>query len=128
MTAGLTWLGWTAALAFVQMCATAGLLTATQGLGVALGNRAGFAPPEGVLARAMRAHRNMVESFAVFAAAMLTVHIAGRENALSTLGGALFFFGRLAYLAIYVAGIPYARTVAWSVAVAGILLVLLPLF
>ena len=128
MSTELTLLAWSAALAFVQMCSTAGFITLSQGFGVSLGNRAGFAPAEGALTRAIRAHRNMVESFVVFAAVVLVAHAAGRENWLTTLGAELFLFGRLAYVALYIAGVAYLRTVAWTVAVTGILLVLLRLF
>ena len=66
----------------------------------------------------------MIESFSVFAAAVLAAHAAGRENWLATLGAELFLFGRLACAALYIAGVPYVRTVAWTVAITGVLLVL----
>ena len=128
MSTELTLLAWAAALAFVQMCSTAGYITLPQGFAVSLGNRADFAPPEGALTRAIRAHRNMIESFAVFAAVVLATHAAGRENWLTTLGAQLFLTGRLAYAALYIGGVPYLRTAAWTVAITGILLVLVRLF
>lgn len=128
MTTELTLLTWSTALAFVQMGSTAGFITLKAGVSVSLGNRADFGMPEGALGRAVRAHRNMVESLAIFAAAVLIASIAGRNNALTTLGAQLFFWGRLAYFPLYVAGIAYVRTLAWTVAVVGIALMLVPLF
>ena len=128
MTTAMTMLGWSAALAFVQMCSTAGFLTLTYGIPTSLGNREGLTPPEGALGRSVRAHRNMVESLVVFAAAVLTAHAAGRETELTALGAQLFFWSRLAYWPTYLAGIPYLRTIIWTVAITGILLVLIPLF
>ena len=70
----------------------------------------------------------MIESLAVFAAVVLIVHASGRENTMTALGSQLFFWSRLAYTAVYLAGIPYLRTIVWTVAITGILLVLVPLF
>ena len=128
MSIELRMLAWSTALAFLQMCSTAGLLTLTYGLKVSLGNRADLPAPEGALGRSIRAHRNMMESLAVFTAAVLLAHLAGRENSLTAIGSQLFFWSRVAYTAIYLAGVPYLRTGIWTVAVTGILLVLIPLF
>ena len=128
MSIELTMLAWSTALAFVQMCSTAGYLTLTYGIPVSLGNRADLPAPGGALGRSVRAHRNMIESLAVFTAAVLVVRVAGRENSLTALGSQLFFWSRLAYTAIYLAGIPYLRTIVWTIAITGILLVLVPLF
>lgn len=128
MTTELTLLTWSATLAFVQMCSTAGFITLKAGLPVSLGNRADFAMPVGALGRSIRAHRNMVESLAVFAAAVLVVQLAGKAGTLTALGAQLFFWGRVVYWPLYLAGVAYVRTVAWTVAVTGIALVLLPLF
>ena len=128
MTTELTLLTWSAALAFVQMCSTAGFITLKLGMPVSLGNRAEVGMPEGALGRSIRAHRNMVESLAVFAAAILVAHAAGHENGLTALGAQLFFWSRVAYWPLYVVGVPYLRTGACTVAVTGIALVLIPLF
>ena len=128
MNVELTMLAWSTALAFVQMCSTAGFLTLTLGIPVSLGNRADFAAPEGALGRSVRAHRNMVESLVVFAAASLVAHAAGREGTLTALGAQFFFWSRLAYWPVYLAGVPYLRTIVWTVAVAGVALVLIALF
>jgi len=128
MSIGLTMLAWSTALGLLQMVSTAGLLTLEYGIPISLGNREGLAPPEGLLGRSVRAHRNMVESLVIFTSAVLVVDVAGRSNGLTGLGAQLFFWSRLAYWPTYLAGIPYLRTVIWTAAVAGILLVLVSLF
>jgi len=40
------------------------------------------------------------------------------------LGAALFFWSRLAYFPVYLAGIPYVRTALWAVAVVGMAMIL----
>jgi uncharacterized MAPEG superfamily protein len=37
-------------------------------------------------------------------------------------GAQLFFWGRLAHGVIYIAGIPWARTAAWTVSILGLIL------
>jgi uncharacterized MAPEG superfamily protein len=43
-------------------------------------------------------------------------------------GSQIYFYARVFYLPIYAAGIPLVRTVVWSVATLGIVMVLLALF
>jgi len=90
-----------------------------------MGNREGMAEFTGWVGRAHRAHRNMLESLVLFAALVLVAHAAGRENAMTALGAQLFLWGRAAFAVIYLVGLPYLRTAAWTVAVAGLVLIFL---
>jgi uncharacterized MAPEG superfamily protein len=81
----------------------------------------------GWVGRAQRAHRNMLESLVLFTALVLVAHVAGKANAMTALGAAIFFYGRLAYAVIYWIGIAWVRTLVWCVAVAGLVLILLQL-
>ena len=86
-----------------------------------LGNRDAPAPP-GLPAwaeRARRAHANLVENLVVFAALVLTAHVAGRTNSMTALGAQLFFWGRVAHFGTYVGGLVPWRTLAFSVAIVG---------
>ena len=42
---------------------------------------------------------------------------------MTLLGAQLFFWGRVAHAIVYIAGIPWARTVAWTVSVIGLILI-----
>ena len=44
-------------------------------------------------------------------------------NATTALGATVFFWARVAYAVVYIAGIPWVRTAVWGVSLAGILLV-----
>jgi uncharacterized MAPEG superfamily protein len=94
------------------------------GLPILAGNRENIPDILGWAGRAARAHRNMLESLVLFAALVLTAHAAGISNAMTVLGAQLFVWGRVAYAVLYIAGIPWARTAAWAVAVAGMLMIL----
>ncbi len=128
MTADLQWLVWSAALALVQMVVAAIGAQGQVGLPALAGNREDLPPVTGWAGRARRAHLNMLENLLVFAIVVLVAHAAGRADATTALGAALFFWARLAYAIIYVAGIPWLRTAAWAVALAGILAVFSQLF
>jgi uncharacterized MAPEG superfamily protein len=73
--------------------------------------------------RANRAYVNAVESFAPFAALVIVVHLAGKANATTAFLATSFFWLRLAHAVVYLLGIPYLRTVIFTlgyVAVIGI--------
>lgn len=82
-------------------------------------------PLTGVAGRLDRALRNFLETFPVFVAAVLVVHVLGREGALSKWGAILYFSARLVYLPLYAAGVPLIRSLVWNVAFVGIVLLLL---
>ena len=71
-----------------------------------------------------RAWKNFLETFPIFAAAILVEASAGHGSALAPLGAALYFWGRVAFLPIYALGLPVVRTAVWTVSLAGIVLIL----
>jgi uncharacterized MAPEG superfamily protein len=123
MKGELSLLLWSVALAFAQMLIAASGATAQVGLPMLAGNRESLPPPTGWAGRAQRAHRNMLENLLLFAALVLIAAVAGKANAMTLLGAQLFFWARLAYAVIYVAGIPWLRTGAWFVSVIGLALI-----
>lgn len=83
------------------------------------------APLTGTAGRLERALRNFLETFPVFAAAVVLVHMLGRETALSKWGAGLYFSARLVYFPLYAFGVPLLRSLVWNVAFIGIALLLL---
>jgi len=75
-------------------------------------------------ARLDRAWKNFLETFPLFAAAILVESSVQQDSDLAATGALLYFWGRVAFLPIYALGLPYLRTLAWTVALAGIVLVL----
>jgi len=123
----MTLLLWAALLAFVQMLVAVTGATLQVGLPLLAGNREGLAPCTGWAGRAARAHHNMLESLVLFAALVLIAAVAGKTNAMTLLGAQLFFWARLVYAVVYLAGIPWARTAVWFVSVIGLVLIFLQL-
>ncbi len=119
----LTLLVWAAALTLVQMLVAAQGAFMQVGLMRLVGNRDGMPEITGWGGRAARARGNMLENLVLFAALVLAAVAAGRANDMTLLGAQLFFWARLAYAAIYIAGITWVRTLAWLVSVIGLILI-----
>jgi len=81
----------------------------------------------GVAGRLERALQNFVETFPLFAAAVLIVHVTATHSWMTEWGVQLYFWARVAYLALYAAGVFLLRSLAWNVAALGIVMVLLSL-
>jgi uncharacterized MAPEG superfamily protein len=91
------------------------------------GNRETPLDGKGWVGRAQRAYRNMSESLLPFAALVLVAHAAGVSNDMTVLGAKLFVYARMTYAVVYVAGIPWLRTLVWTAGFAGILMILVQL-
>lgn len=97
----------------------------TRGFPWALGPRDGEWPALGTLAgRLDRAWKNFGETFPLFAAAILIEAQVPQDSELAALGAQLYFWGRVAFLPVYALGLPVVRTLVWTAALAGIVLVL----
>ena len=89
------------------------------GMKQAFGNRDDVADCSGLPARTERAARNMLENLVLFSALALVATVGGVSDPQLEHGARLFFWARLAYIPIYMAGIPVARTAAWALGVVG---------
>ncbi len=73
--------------------------------------------------RADRTYLNAVEAFAPFAALVVVAHLAGKANATTAFWAMAFFWLRFAHAVVYLLGIPYLRTLLFTlgyIAVIGI--------
>ena len=64
--------------------------------------------------RANRAHLNAVEAFAPFAAIVLVAHLAGKGDSTIAFWAAWFFWARVVHAVVYLAAIPYIRTLVFT--------------
>ena len=123
----MIWLVWAVALAFVQvLVAVTGAFTQV-GLMKLVGNREDMPKLTGWAGRADRAQINMVGNLVLFAALEAAVAVMGRSNETTMLGAQLFVWFRVAYAVIYLAGLPWLRTLSWLGSVIGLLLIFLQL-
>ena len=123
----LYYLGASALLTWVMVMAASGLRAMCAGnatLSVAVGNRDNLPPLSPLAGRADRAAKNMLENMLLFAVLVLAAHIAGVLGPRVALGAQVFFWARLVYWFVYLAGIPYLRTLVWAVGVVGLGMIL----
>lgn len=123
MTIELKLLVWSVALAFAQMLLS--VVGAAQQVGIEelVSNREFTPKLMGWAERARKGHLNMLENLALFAPLVLIAQIAGRTNATTALGAEIFFFARLLYVFVFAYGVPYLRTLIWTVSVIGLVLI-----
>jgi uncharacterized MAPEG superfamily protein len=89
------------------------------GMLAAMGNREDMDDPEGFAMRTDRASRNMLENLVLFTALALVASIGGVTDPHVELGARIFYWARLAYIPIYMIGVPVARTGVWAIGVIG---------
>lgn len=118
---------WAIALTFAQaLIAVQGALMQV-GLPMLAGNRENMPAITGWAGRAARAHRNMLESMALFVPLIVISVVAQKTNTTTLLGAQLFLWARLIYALVYLVGIPWLRTAIWGVSVVGMILIFLQL-
>lgn len=93
------------------------------GLLLAFSNRDHMPEKGRFVARADRAAKNMGENLLIFAIVVLMAVIVGAPRDKLLLGGRIFFIARLLYWPLYLAGVPYLRTLAWAVALVGVAII-----
>lgn len=97
------------------------------GLVTAAGNQHTIPAWSGVHDRFNRAIRNQIEGIVIFAPILLAIVMSGQTNDMTALGSQQYFFARAAHALLYITGVPWLRTGAWAVGVAGIVMVASPL-
>ncbi|WEX77209.1 MAPEG family protein [Sinorhizobium numidicum] len=124
MSLELSYLLWSAVLAFAYVTAQAGAYRLQNGIVEVDPNR-DIQPPADVLTgRATRALRNFHETYPVFVVLVIVVEFTGRSGALTECGTVIWFWARAAYLPIYVGGLGLVRSAVWAVSAAGLVLML----
>jgi uncharacterized MAPEG superfamily protein len=112
--AGITWL----------LLLAASLIRAKgwtpEGMKIAMGNRDNLPEATPLAGRADRTAKNTLEAFVLFAALALVAHVSGAQSPRMALGAEIFFWSRLVYIPVYYMGIPYLRTVVWTVGFVGL--------
>jgi uncharacterized MAPEG superfamily protein len=116
---------WSGILTFVMLLVASGFCAKVWtpgGVDTAFGNREGMAPPLNMAGRADRAAKNMMEGMVMFLALVLAAQLAGKAQQ-AAFGATIFFWARLVYWPVYLAGIIYLRTLVWFVSIFGLILI-----
>ena len=128
MPSELLYLAWSVVLLVVHVLVQGVLNVRETGAAYNAGPRDEGREVRGVHAgRAVRALKNFGETYPAFIGLALALAIAGKTGGIGALGAALWFWGRVAYLPLYLFGAAYVRTVAWAAALIGLILMLIDL-
>lgn len=112
------------ALALVHIAAASFSFKSQVGNRYTVGPRDEALRPAGLAGRLHRAQHNYLETFPVFAAAVLMLSFMGKGGAISEIGALAYVAGRAIYLPLYVLGTPWLRTLSWAAATCGLVLVM----
>ncbi len=123
MTPDLTYLTWAAALCAVVWIPYILARIMVWGLPQAMGYPESPPALPNWAQRSTRAHLNLVENLAPFAALVLVAHVTGLANETTAMGAAVFFWARVVQWIAHVLGVPYVRTVAFAVSLIGMALI-----
>lgn len=123
MTPDLTYLTWAAALCAVVWVPYILARIMAWGLTQAMGYPEDPPALPNWAQRSTRAHLNLVENLAPFAALVLVAHVTGLANETTAMGAAVFFWARVVQWLTHVFGVPYVRTVAFAVSLVGLAII-----
>ncbi|AXJ94393.1 MULTISPECIES: MAPEG family protein [unclassified Sphingomonas] len=125
----LTLLGASTILLFVHVMVQGQTVTRERGLAWNAGPRDDADKPLGRMAgRAVRALANFQETYPAFVALALGLAVTGRTGGIGAIGAGLWFGARIVYLPLYLAGIPYLRSLVWAASMLGLALMLFRFF
>lgn len=122
MSVELTLLIWSVTLFGGYLGVQSLLYRAQHGIGFSNGPRDDEAPPNKWLGRSERALRNLIETYGVFVALAVATELSGRSDALTQWGAHLYFWARWVYLPLYLFGVPWLRSLSWTVSALGLFL------
>jgi uncharacterized MAPEG superfamily protein len=123
MSFELALLAWSPALLALYVGAQGTLYRVEHGVGFSVSGRDDEPPAHGhYLQRSEKALRNFLETYGAFIALAVVAELGQHHGLLTAWGASLWFAGRLAYLPLYLLGVPYLRSLAWSVAALGLAL------
>ncbi|WP_137133789.1 MAPEG family protein [Rhizobium sp. FKY42] len=88
----------------------------------------GLKPQSPVAGRAERASLNYRETYPAVAALILALAFYGDARGIGLIGGWVWFLSRLAYIPLYLLGIPKIRSMVWTVSLVGVLMMIVGLF
>ncbi len=120
-------LAWSCVLGLVHILAAGQVRTSQYGRAWNMSARdAQMPPPAPLVGRLLRAQANYFETFPIVVAVLLIDGLTPLSGTLSKTGAALWLGARIVYLPLYGFGVPVVRTIVWSIALVGIVLMLWP--
>lgn len=123
MTIELQALFWVAATLAALLVVQGLLVPLNQGFAWGLGPRDDPRTPTRFQERIRRVVANHIEGMVVFATLVLIVHQAELSSAATAAGAVIFAVARVAFAAVYLAGLPVVRSAVWGIGVVGLVMI-----
>ncbi|HEX3917058.1 MAG TPA: MAPEG family protein [Caulobacteraceae bacterium] len=121
-------LAWSVVLLIVHIAVQGAFVAPIKGLKWNAGPRDEGLPPLGKYpGRAQRALDNFKETYPAFVALALALVVSSRTGGNGALGAEIWFGARIAYLPLYVLGVPWLRTFAFGASLVGLIMMLVRL-
>lgn len=112
-------------LGFIQISLAIRAATKIRGIDWNMSSRDEPMPPlTGIAGRLSRASENFKETFPLFLGAVMLVQFLNKNSEVTAAGAQLYFWARVVYVPLYAYDIIRVRTLVWTVATCGILLIL----
>ncbi len=115
MTTDLTMLTWTAGLTTLMWLPYILNRLAIHGIMPSLTYKTDAEPIAEWAERAKKAHYNAVENLVVFAVLVVVAHVVGAANEATAAAAMTYFWIRLAHYVLYIANVPFGRTLTFAV-------------
>ena len=122
MSIELMLLVWSFVIFLLYMGAQSTTYRMQYGVRYANSGRDNEAPQNTLTARADKALRNFLETYAVFIALAVATELSGRSDVFTQWGASIWFICRIVYLPLYVTGVQDIRSLVWFVSFIGLIL------
>ena len=109
-----------ALLGLVHLSASSFAFKAQVGNAYTVGSRDAGLQPSGLAGRLQRAQANFLETFPIVIAFVFLLDATQSMDTLSQWGCCIYLAGRVLYLPLYAAGLPWVRTFSWNFATLGL--------
>ncbi|MEM7128463.1 MAG: MAPEG family protein [Chloroflexota bacterium] len=111
-------------LALVYYLMPAYFAVANSGLLALAGSRDDVSVGEKMAAqRAERANANFKETVPWAIGLLILVQVTGDANGATALGGWIYLICRVLYIPLYLMGIPFARSIVWTISIVGLIMI-----
>ena len=127
MTVELQMLTWAVLIGLLHIALQAVSAAAQNGVGYQLSARDENRVAAGLAGRLKRALANFMETFPLFAVAVLIGAVTETATETTALGAQIYVISRAAFIPLYAFAVPLLRSAAWTASIVGLVLAALPL-
>jgi uncharacterized MAPEG superfamily protein len=117
-------------LLFMMLLGAQTIISLASGISVQTlaGDRSDLPAAEGLRGRMDRTVNNSVEGMVIFVPLVVIAHLAGVSNEMTAMGATIYFWSRVAFVPLYLFGIPWVRTIVFLIGLIGLIMIAAAIF